>query len=440
MRKSCFCPEKTGVNYITVRGFEFAHAATQWSPPTAEQTGMVSANWSKGWIIENNIFHDAKCSAICVGKEISTGHNMYNRYRRKPGYQMQLESVFAGRRIGWSKETIGSHIIRNNTVYDCGQNAIVGHMGGAFSEIYNNHIYNIGNKHEFFGFEIAGIKLHAAIDTHIHHNIIHDCWYGTWLDWQAQGTRLSSNIYYGNEHDVWIEVTHGPHLVDNNIFGSEHSFNNAAQGGAYIHNIFCGSISRYDTLDRSTPYHYNHSTDIMGTAVVYGGDDRFYQNIFVGNPDKENELYGTPHYNGYPVSMEEYIERVGKHGRGDIEIFKCERQPVYINNNVYLNGADSFEREESFFKSENGSARVVSENGKVYLEIDIPEEALSVNTEIINSHSLEIPRITESPFESPDGSNIVIDTDLLGEKRNAVPSAGAINGLKPGKQKILLNK
>lgn len=51
--------------------------------------------------------------------------------------------------MGWSRETVGSHIIRNNIIYDCGQNAIVGNMGGAFSEIYGNHIYNIGNKHEF---------------------------------------------------------------------------------------------------------------------------------------------------------------------------------------------------------------------------------------------------------------------------------------------------
>lgn len=438
VRESCFCPEKTGINYITVRGFEFAHAATQWAPPTERQIGMVWANWSKGWIIENNIMHDSKCSAISIGKEISTGDNLYNKYHRKPGYRTQLETVFAAKKIGWSKETVGSHIIRNNTIYDCGQNAVVGNLGGAFSEIYNNHIYNIGNKHEFFGFEIAGIKLHAAIDTYIHHNIIHDCWYGTWLDWQAQGTRLSGNIYYNNEHDVWIEVTHGPHLVDNNIFGSEHTLNNAAQGGAYIHNLFCGYITRYDTLDRSTPYHYNHSTDIMGTAPVYGGDDRFYQNIFVGGND--DGIYGTEHYNGYPTSMEEYIQRVAANGKGDIETFKCERQPAYINNNIYLNGAAAFDRENNCSKSNMGSAAVVNYDGSLYLEIDIPEDISAEYTKIINTHSLAIPRISESPFESPNGEDIVLDIDILNEKRSNTPFPGPIDAIKQGKQRILLDE
>lgn len=440
VRRSCFCPGQTGIDYITVRGFEFAHAATPWAPPTAEQTGMLSVNWSKGWIIENNIFHDSRCSAISIGKEGSTGHNLYHRYHRKPGYQTQLESVFAGKRIGWSKETVGSHLIRNNTIYDCGQNAIVGHMGGAFSEICDNHIYQIGNKHEFFGFEIAGIKLHAAIDTSIHNNRIHDCLLGTWLDWQAQGVRLSSNLYYKNETDVWIEVTHGPHLVDNNVFGSKESLRNAAQGGAYLHNLFCGSISRYDTLNRSTPYHLNHSTDFMGTAVVYGGDDRFYQNIFMGGQDHEDKKkFGTAHYNGYPVSMEEYIGKVLQNGKGDVETFEKVRQPVYINHNVYLNGAEHFDREESFCQSgRECKIAIIEKNGTVCLEADVPQCAIMKDTQIINTKDLKIPRISEAPYEAPDGRTIILDTDFFGIKRSQNPIAGPFEQLKEGKQTIVI--
>ncbi len=397
-------------------------------------------NWSKGWIIENNIFHDSRCSAISIGKERSTGHNLYHRYHRKPGYQTQLESVFAGKRIGWSKETVGSHLIRNNTIYDCGQNAIVGHMGGAFSEICDNHIYQIGNKHEFFGFEIAGIKLHAAIDASIHNNRIHDCLLGTWLDWQAQGVRLSSNLYYQNETDVWIEVTHGPHLVDNNVFGSKESLRNAAQGGAYLHNLFCGSISRYDTLNRSTPYHLNHSTNFMGTAVVYGGDDRFYQNIFMGGQDHEDKKkFGTAHYNGYPVSMEEYIGRVLQNGKGDVETFEKVRQPVYIDHNVYLNGAEHFDREESFCQSgRECKIAIIEKNGTVCLEADVPQCAIMKDTQIINTKDLKIPRISEAPYEAPDGRPIILDTDFFGIKRSQNPIAGPFEQLKEGKQTIVI--
>src|SRR5690348_10416645 len=214
VRKCCFYPMKTGINYITVRGFEMAQAASPWAPPTADQPGLLGANWSKGWIIENNIIHDAKCSAISVGKEASTGHNLCTRRHQKPGYQYQMEAVFRALQIGWSKEKIGSHIIRNNVIYDCGQNGIVGHMGCVFSEIYHNHIYNIAVKHEFFGYEIAGIKLHAAVDVKIHHNRINNCTLGAWLDWQAQGVRVSSNLFYNNDRDHMVEVSHGPYLVD----------------------------------------------------------------------------------------------------------------------------------------------------------------------------------------------------------------------------------
>lgn len=126
-------------------------------------------------------------------------------------------------------------------------------MGCVFSTVEHNHIYNIAVKHEFFGYEIAGIKLHAAIDVQILNNNIHNSTLGTWLDWQAQGVRVSGNLYYANDRDLMIEVTHGPYKVDNNIFASDYNFDNVAQGGAYIHNLCCGTMRRVACLDRSTP-------------------------------------------------------------------------------------------------------------------------------------------------------------------------------------------
>ena len=206
VRRSVFYPTEHHLDYITVRGFELAQAASPWAPPTADQPGLIGPNWAKGWIIEDNVIHDAKCSAVSLGKEASTGHNYATVRRDKPGYQYQLESVFAARQIGWDREHVGSHIVRRNTIYDCGQNGIVGHLGCVFSTIEDNHIYNIALKREFYGYEIAGIKLHAAIDVVIRHNRIHDCSLGTWLDWQTQGTRVSRNLFYGNNRDLFVEV------------------------------------------------------------------------------------------------------------------------------------------------------------------------------------------------------------------------------------------
>ncbi len=439
VRRSCFYPEKIGRNYITVQGFEIAQAACQWAPPTSDQTGMLGCNWSKGWIIEDNILHDAKCSGISIGKEASTGENISTRTHRKSGYQYQMEAVFLAKRNGWEKETVGSHIIRNNRIYDCGQSGIVGHMGCAFSKIYDNCIYNIGVKHEFFGHEIAGIKLHAAIDVQIIHNHIHHCTLGTWLDWQAQGARISRNLYRSNNRDLMVEVTHGPYIVDNNIFASAYNFDNIAQGGAYIHNLCWGSIRRAEVLDRSTPYHYAHTTDIAGTAFVYSGDDRIYQNIFFGREDDlvENSCYGTEGYTGFLTSLEEYKETVTALGNGDHEQFVLVRQPVYIDGNVYLQGARPFPPEQNYYIGEGDLDICLRDDGQtVYLEFEVEKELLQVSTKIYSTSDLGAPRITEATYENPDGTSICFDIDYLGGKRGDHPVAGPLEGIKQGKNCI----
>src|SRR4029078_9641701 len=134
--------------------------------------------------MDDNDTNHAKCPAISLGKEASTGHNYATQRGDKPGYQYQLESVFSARQIGWDREHVGSHLVRRNTIYDCGQNGIVGHLGCVFPTIEDNHIYNIALKREFYGYEIGGIKLHAAIDVQIRHNRIHDCSLAIWLGLQ----------------------------------------------------------------------------------------------------------------------------------------------------------------------------------------------------------------------------------------------------------------
>ncbi|MFP4661996.1 MAG: right-handed parallel beta-helix repeat-containing protein [Halanaerobiales bacterium] len=449
VRRSCFYPERVGIDYITVKGFEMCHAATPWTPPTADQPGLLGPHWSKGWIIEDNIIHDSKCSAISIGKEKSTGDNYRSKRQDKPGYKYQIESVFQATHAGWSKDKIGSHIIRNNTIYDCGQNGIVGHLGCVFSEIYNNHIYNIALKREFYGHEIAGIKLHAAIDVQIHNNRIHDCSLGTWLDWQTQGTRVSSNLFYNNNRDLFIEVSHGPYIVDNNILASDYALDNFSQGGAYINNLICGKMVQRKVLNRSTPYHLPHSTKIKGFTVILGGDDRFYNNIFIGRGyikgiesevvqgDNKSEGVGTGHYNGYTTSMEEYLEKVHQKP-GDVEIFMNTDQPVYIDKNVYLNGAVPFEREnKNIVEEQFDPGFSISEEGdEVYLSCELPDDFEKVQGEIHSSETLGRVRLANADFENPDGSDVVLDADLLGEKRATKSPAGPMVNLQKGTNRI----
>lgn len=435
VRRSCFFPKENGIDYITVRGFEMAQAATPWTPPTADQPGLIGPNWSKGWIIEDNIIHDAKCSAISIGKEATTGNNYCSVRRDKPGYQYQLEAVFSAERAGWSREKIGSHIIRGNTIHDCGQNGIVGHLGGVFSEIYDNHIYNIALKREFYGYEIAGIKLHAAIDVRIHNNRIHNCSLGVWLDWEAQGTRVSKNLFYRNNRDLFVEVSHGPYMIDNNILASRHSIDNASQGGAYINNLICGKMVQWKEETRSTQYHLPHSTKVAGFTLIYGGDDRFYNNIFIGTKDQEG--VGTAHYNDYTTSLEQYMEMVAKK-TGDLEVFRQVNQPVYINNNVYYAGAQPFDKEDTNVVDEafQPNLQVTIQGDAVSVSCRLPEDFEAFTAAVKSTATLPRVRIADADFENPDGSDLVLDTDYFGVKREEMSVPGPIAAFRGGENHL----
>ncbi|MCQ2528737.1 MAG: DUF1565 domain-containing protein [Saccharofermentans sp.] len=439
VRRSCFFPRRTGRNYITVSGFEMCQAACPWTPPTADQPGLLGANWSKGWIIENNDIHDAKCSAISIGKEESTGHNMCTRTQRKPGYQYQMEAVFRARRQGWDRETIGSHIIRNNVIHDCGQNGVVGHMGCIFSTIENNLIYNIAVKHEFFGYEIAGIKLHAAIDVEIKNNNIHNSALGIWLDWQAQGAHIHRNLLYGNDRDLMIEVTHGPYLVENNIFGSEYNFDNVAQGGAYVNNLCAGIMRRIECRDRSTPYHFPHSAEVAGCTIVYGGDDRLYNNIFIGESSAiaDDCSCGTAGYDKHPLGWEEYAALIKEGGNSDHEKFQDTPQAVYIDGNAYVKNAPAYTKEvNNFVSGMDPEFKIVEKEDGTYVELSVDGAMLDVKTSIWGTSNLGSPRLTEGLYEDKNCMPYVLDEDYAGNKRGSNPKVGPWENLKPGKNVI----
>ncbi|WP_204911592.1 right-handed parallel beta-helix repeat-containing protein [Microlunatus spumicola] len=447
VRRSVFYPREHHVDYITVRGFELCQAATPWAPPTADQPGLIGPNWAKGWVIEDNVIHDAKCSAISIGKEASTGHNFATVRGDKPGYQYQLESVFTAAQTGWDREHIGSHVIRRNTIFDCGQNGIVGHLGCVFSTIEDNHIYNIAIKREFYGYEIGGIKLHAALDVVIRHNHIHDCSLGTWLDWQTQGTRVSRNVYHDNKRDLFVEVSHGPYLVDHNLFASPVSLESFSQGGAYVNNLVVGTVWLSPVLERPTPYHVPHSTQVAGYAAIMGGDDRFVGNVFLGGDTAAaygtdfrfpgSAHHGTAGYDGHPSSMEEYRVLIGDPTKGDHERFTVP-QPVYIHDNVYLGGAEPYAAEQGAVVLEGDvSVRVVTEGDAVHLETRLPEGFGDTTVVAVSGADLPPVRFVDADFDDPDGRPAVIDADLVGQAKDAGQryAAGPLLTLKGGSQR-----
>jgi len=445
VRPTCFYPSQIGINFITVSGFHLQQAATQWAPPTAEQTGIIGPHWAKGWIIENNIISDSKCAGISLGKEYSTGQNFGVHKRMKLGFQYQLEVVFKALQIGWSKETVGSHIVRNNVIYDCEQAGIVGHLGAVFSKIYNNHIYKIHVKRQFTGDEMAGIKLHASIDVLIQNNRINDCGtFGIWLDWQCQGTRLSRNLLYRNTNDLFSEVNHGPYLVDNNILLSPIGIRNYSQGGAFVHNLITGKMVQKDVTNRYTPYHYPHSTQVAGTSIINGGDDRFYNNVFAVKKSSpldslNGESYGLNLYDGYLASQKAYSDALKKENNVYVVTFAKVKQPVWIASNIYFNGGKSCVHEQNEVVDEGFDPDIsIEERGEeVFLVIKANSSFSKVKTQLITTSILGAPRISESLYENLDGSPLKIDQDYEGMSRSSTsPKVGPFEKLELGEQKI----
>ena len=427
VRDSCFYPDKPGRNYITVRGFHMSQAATQWAAPTAEQIGLVGTHWSKGWIIENNVISDSKCSGITLGKDRATGHNVWTNDPRKDGATHYNEVIVRALKAGWSKENIGSHIVRNNTIFNCEQAGIAGSLGAVFSQITNNHIYNIWTKRQFTGAEMGGIKLHAAIDVLIQHNRIHNAGRGIWMDWMAQGTRITGNLLYDNStDDLFVEVDHGPFLVDNNLLLSGVSLRDMSEGGAYVHNLLTGVIMSRQELSRATPYHQAHSTAVAGLSNIKGGDDRFYNNIFVGGAE-------------VPASAQTKVADPQRATGFGLWVYDTREFLLRTGGNVYYSGARPYSKEAIPLTLSGIDPKVTigEEGDSVYLHLTLGSSVQKVGTTRVTTSLLGKARIPGLAYENADGSPLVIDSDYFGKKRKeANPCPGPFENPGQGELKL----
>jgi hypothetical protein len=400
-----------------------SHAATNWAPPTAEQTGLVGPNWSKGWIIENNTISYSKCSGVSLGKSRSSGQNYSSVYKTKNGHISQLEVVFNALNNGWSKENVGSHIVRNNTISNCEQTGICGNMGAIFSQINNNHIYDIYVKRQWDGFEMGGIKLHAPIDVLIKDNCIHNAYKGIWIDWQAQGVRITGNLLFDNKWmDLHLEMSHGPHVIDNNIFLSSLNLWNVATGSAFINNLFAGQICKAREDDRFTPYHYPHSTQVAGIMTMPSGDDRFINNIFIktsapaydifenarrSKREKGTMDFGLAVYDLHPAVMPAQAFPVSEMSRVKL--------PVRSVRNQFLNGANPYKNgvDDMINNSWNTELRVDSTSDGIYLFLKTSGDVIINDGDLVNSYDLGEAIIPGIGFDMEDGAAVLFQRDYF---------------------------
>ncbi len=391
VRRTVFYPDKPGRNFLTVRGFTMCHAATPWAPPTAEQIGLVGTHWSKGWIIEDNVISHSACSGIALGKHGDEFDN--TSADSAEGYIETIQRAHAFS-IPWTKENIGHHIVRNNTISHCEQTGIVGSLGAVFSTITGNTIHDIHVRRLFGGCEMAGIKIHAAIDVEISRNRIYRTCLGLWLDWMAQGTRVTQNLFYDNLADLFTEVNHGPILIDNNVFLSASNGSSNSQGVVYAHNLFSGALVQMPHDARKTPYLRPHSTEIAGFPDNPPGDSQFFNNVFVG--------------------------------RGTMSTFDRATLPISAEGNVFFKGtkACKFEQKPLFNSADVPVGLLANESG-VSLTLPLPAGWVgAARRQTVTTALLGTAQVSHMAYENPDGSPLRVDRDYHGkpiDTANPVP-------------------
>ena len=456
VRRNCFMPDENGISYITVSGFDINKGATTWAPPAAYQDGLIGPHWSKGWIIEDCAVWGSRCCGISLGKYRDPENDMYfyTKHVKSPT-QMERDAVCRGQYHGWLKEKVGSHIVRRCEIHHCEQTGIVGRMGAVFSTIEDCHIHHVCNSQQLGGAETAGIKLHAAIDVTIRRNHIHHCIEGVWLDWEAQGARITQNLMHDNHRpegigqaqgamfncDVFIEVGHGPTLIDNNVLLSKASVIMPSEGLAVIHNLMCGAFglinSGVDSVvngqrePRYTPYHIRHRTEVAGFMTILHGDDRVYNNIIVqkypvtdpsiGPDSPDHQAAGTAPFDIFPA-YDEWISNfmMGlEPDMGHLAQYHFGHLPVWIGGNAYFGGATVSKHEQGGLVNAQDKVTVELKqaDGKWTLETNVYDLLGDFRDAILTTESLGRAFQPEQRFENRDGTPITFDRDFLGNHR-----------------------
>jgi hypothetical protein len=258
------------------------------------------------------------------------------------------------------------------------------------------------------------------------------------------------------------------------------NFRNMAQGGAFVHNLFTGRFVVRSELTRYTPYHMPHETAVAGYSNITGGDDRYYNNIFIGDDDpgkeplpmtffehlpltpREDMNYGgAAVMDGVPDNSRCYLHPAGLGGYNDypsihqkrwwectkeeIEVLKQSGKPlqpdqmalpVAIQGNLYLNGAVP--------SSHEPNAKVYVKNGigietdpaacRVQIRIQNPEIMRAAAPAAVTTDLLGRSHHAEMHYEEPDGSSYRFDHDFfhkLRPERNVTPGPFELFGDSP---------
>jgi alpha-N-arabinofuranosidase len=191
-------------------------------------------------------------------------------------------------------------------------------------------------------------------------------------------------------------------MLDNNLLLSRASLLNRSQGGAYVHNLFGGTIQIPAYDGRQTPFLKAHSTQIAGFHDNPRGDDRYYNNLFT---------------------------------QADLSQYNDTKLPMWMAGNVFFGESkpSRYEADPLVMPDFDLASRLVQQPDGVVLEIRCdPAWTTERKRKLVTGALLGKAGIPDLGYEQADGTPIWVDTDYFGKKRNQrTPSPGPFE--KPGK-------
>lgn len=386
VRECIFMPKVTGLRYVTVDGFRFMHAAANWAPPRMKlQTGAVGTRMGKHWIIQNCVVVNARCVGIILGSA--------------PGADTAEIDAF------------GDHIVRNNIIRRCGQAGIAGADGATRSLIEGNLVEETNYRKEFGGWETAAIKFHGSVDTVIRGNLIRGVYhqkegaYGIWMDWANQGTRITGNVIYGTQAEaIYLEMNHGPTLIDNNVLVGRGS-KGSSEATIFAHNLFADSGYEHTPDEsRQSGYYKPHTKVVAGRKTGTARDERWFNNIFV---------------------------RRGLHN--------VKEAPGYASeHNVFLEGAkpSSFGDKQSVVDPHVTGFRVEDRPLGASITFSANQDALEMHNPRVDAALVGVFPTVGQGIEDRHGRPITVDADING-RRFEKPVPGPLADLKAGPNEIV---
>ena len=296
-RPACFYPIKEHRDYITLRGIVFQNAAPNWGTANGEQVGVVGTHWSRGWVIEDCEVSGSSCDGIALGKH---GDEFDNA---GPFVRCYYDTIRRAASNGW--ERVGHHVVRRCKVSECGQSGIHSSLGAAFSTIEDCEIFHCNWKKRYGGADMAGLKLLCSVDVTIRNNRIHHNggYGGIWLDWMSQGARVVGNrLWANNWSDVFIEVDHGPVLVEGNDMLSPNATCTYSQNVAFVGNRIFGTY-QVENDPRCTPVFKPHSVTLESIDEVPNpnGAFVFMNNILAVDPRNAKDLLPSRYEDNWMV-------------------------------------------------------------------------------------------------------------------------------------------